>query len=405
MLKVITFSVTAGRDVLEGVVGESCPPHADPIAAQTASTTAEIRTSTSGANPLPDDKDEQAGRLQYCSAVPLVDELLDATVLICTYNRAHLLGETLDSLRATRTSLRWEVIVVDNNSADGTREAVTSRIAEFPVRLRYLFEPRQGKSNALNTGLEATDAGIVVFTDDDVRVGEEWLEASCRPMLDDPTIDYTGGPVLPIWERPRPSWLDSTRSDLWGTLAILDYGPDRFVFEERRRVPLGANMAVRRQLIDRIGGFDPSLGRNGNSLLGQEQAEFFCRSRIVGARGVYVPQASLQHHVPARRLTREYFLRWWYWKGVSKARLEQRHPVTEMGIDLSRVPTIARVPRFMVGSAVRDLGGIVLAALTANRVEAMRRAAMLCYFAGYVMGVRSAPAPPSRSVSPKSSVA
>ena len=332
--------------------------------------------------------------MQYGSAVLPVDELLDATVLICTYNRADLLGETLDSLRGTRTSLRWDVIVVDNNSADGTREAVASRIAEFPVRLRYLFEPRQGKSNALNTGLEATDAGIVIFTDDDVRVGEEWLEASCRPMLDDPTIDYTGGPVLPIWERPRPSWLDSTRSDLWGTLAILDYGPDRFVFEERRRVPLGANMAVRRQLIDRIGG-----------LLGQEQAEFFCRSRIVGARGVYVPQASLQHHVPARRLTREYFLRWWYWKGVSKARLEQRHPVTEMGIDLSRVPTIARVPRFMVGSAVRDLGGIVLAALTANRVEAMRRAAMLCYFAGYVMGVRSAPAPPSRSVSPKSSVA
>ena len=334
-----------------------------------------------------------------------MDELVDATVLICTYNRANLLGETLDSIRATRTSLRWEVLVVDNNSSDGTREVVSSRIAEFPVRVRYLFEPRQGKSNALNTGLAATDAPIVVFTDDDVRVGAAWLEAACRPMLEDPGVDYTGGPVLPIWERPRPDWLDSTRSDLWGTLAILDYGAERFVFEERRRVPLGANMAVRRTLIDRIGGFDPSLGRTGNSLLGQEQAEFFCRSRGIGARGVYVPEASLQHHVPARRLTRGYFLRWWYWKGVSKARLEQRHPVTEMGIDLSRVRTIARVPRFMIGSAVRDLGGITRAALTGNRVEAMRRAAMLCYFAGYVAGIRSAPALSSSSVSAKSSVA
>ena len=333
------------------------------------------------------------------------DEFLDATVLICSYNRANLLGETLESLRATRSALRWDVIVVDNNSTDATREVVTSRIAEFPVRLRYLFEPRQGKSNALNTGLRATDAAIVVFTDDDVRVSEGWLEASCRPLLDDPAIDYTGGPVLPIWQQPRPSWLDGTRADLWGTLAILDYGPDRFVFEDRRRVPLGANMAVRRQLIDRIGGFDPSLGRNGNSLLGQEQAEFFCRSRVVGARGVYVPQASLQHHVPARRLTREYFLRWWYWKGVSKARLELRHPVTEMGIDLSRVATIARIPRFMVGSAVRDLGGILRAALTGDAVETMRRAAMLCYFAGYVTGVRTAAPSPSRSVSAKSSVA
>ena len=334
-----------------------------------------------------------------------MDELVDATVLICTYNRANLLGETLDSIRATRTSLRWEVLVVDNNSSDGTREVVSSRIAEFPVRLRYLFEPRQGKSNALNTGLAATDAPIVVFTDDDVRVGARWLEAACRPMLEDSGVDYTGGPVLPIWERPRPDWLDSTRSDLWGTLAILDYGPERFVFEERRRVPLGANMAVRRTLIDRIGGFDPSLGRTGNSLLGQEQAEFFCRSRGIGARGVYVPEASLQHHVPARRLTPGYFLRWWYWKGVSKARLEQRHPITEMGIDLSRVPTVARVPRFMIGSAVRDLGGIVRAALQGNRVEAMRRAAMLCYFAGYVTGVRSAATAASPSVSAKSSVA
>jgi hypothetical protein len=91
-------------------------------------------------------------------------------------------------------------------------------------------------------------------------------------MLDDPSVDYTGGPVYPIWERPCPEWLDLERSFLWGTLAILDYGPDRFIFEDRRRVPLGANMAVRRTLIDRVGGFDPQLGRRGDSLIGQEQA-------------------------------------------------------------------------------------------------------------------------------------
>src|SRR5262249_30286889 len=152
--------------------------------------------------------------------------------------------------------LRWNVVVVDNNSADRTRAVVASRVEGFPVPLIYLFEPRQGKSNALNTGLAATQAQIVVFTDDDVRVAAGWLEASCRPLVDDLPIDYTGGPVLPIWDRPRPPWLDSTRADLWGTLAILDYGRDPFVFEERRRVPLGANMSVRRTLIDRIGGFD-----------------------------------------------------------------------------------------------------------------------------------------------------
>jgi glucosyl-dolichyl phosphate glucuronosyltransferase len=327
--------------------------------------------------------------LQHRSAVPDPAQALDATVLICTYNRDTLLGETLDSLARCHTNrLRWDVLVVDNNSTDTTREVVTSRIARFPVRLRYLFEPRQGKSNALNTGLSATDAAVVACTDDDVRVDKDWVEASCRPLLDNPAIDYTGGPVLPIWERPCPPWLDQKRADLWGTLAILDYGREPFIFEERGRVPLGANMAVRRSLIDRIGGFDPDLGRRGNSLLGQEQAEFFCRSRNAGVRGLYVPSMALQHHVPARRLTRSYFRRWWYWKGKSKARLEQRHPVTEMGVDLSRTPRLFGVPRFMVGSAIRDLVGWVAALVTRNRIARVRHEMMLCYFAGYLLGTR-----------------
>jgi glycosyltransferase involved in cell wall biosynthesis len=282
------------------------------------------------------------------------------------------------------------VLVVDNNSSDNTRDVVASRIKQFPVQLEYLFEPRQGKSHALNTGLDATTAELVLFTDDDVRVTPEWVDASCRAMLDDPSIDYTGGPVHPIWEKPAPEWLDRKRADLWGTLAILDYGADRFVFEDRRRVPLGANMAVRRTLIDRVGGFDPQLGRTGESLLGQEQAEFFCRSRAAGARGMYEPDMRLEHHVPAKRLTKEYFHRWWYWKGVSKRRLEERHPVTELGVDLTRVPRVAGVPRFLLGSALRDAAGWLRAWLTGNAIERTRREMMLCYFAGYLRGARGA---------------
>jgi glycosyltransferase involved in cell wall biosynthesis len=314
----------------------------------------------------------------------------DASVLICTYNRANLLADTLDSLARNRThALRWDVIVVDNNSSDETRQVVTSRIGGFPVPLRYLFEPRQGKSIALNTGLAATEASIIVFTDDDVRVESDWVEASCRPMLDDRTIDYTGGPVMPMWEQPCPAWLDQRRPHLWGTLAILDYGQAPFIFEDRQRVPLGANMAVRRALIDRIGGFDPALGRRGGSLLGQEQAEFFCRSRDAGARGLYVPAMALHHHVPASRLTRSYFRRWWFWKGVAKSRLEQRHVVTEMGIDLAHVPRVLGAPRFLFGSALRDLGGWMRALLTLNATERVRREVMLCYFAGYLKGART----------------
>jgi glycosyltransferase involved in cell wall biosynthesis len=311
---------------------------------------------------------------------------LDATVLICTYNRGDLLAETLDALAKTRTTLAWEVVVVDNNSTDHTRSVVESRQAHFPVTLRYLFEPRQGNSFALNTGIAATHATIIAFTDDDVRVSQAWLQEGCAPMLLNPAIDYTGGPVRPIWDAPPPAWVDQKRSDLWGTLAILDYGPTPFVFEERKRVPLGANMAVRRALFDRAGNFDTNLGRVRNSLRGQAQAEFFCRSRMAGARGMYVPAMAVEHHVPGSRLTRSYFRRWWFMKGVGRHRLEQMHPTTELGVDLSQVPKIAGIPRYMYGSAVRDLGGYLRALAMGNLLDAVRHEMMLCYFAGYVRG-------------------
>jgi glycosyltransferase involved in cell wall biosynthesis len=321
-----------------------------------------------------------------------VQPQLDATVLICTYNRANLLAETLDAIARSRTALAWEVVVVDNNCTDHTRAVVESRQAHFPVPLRYVFEPRQGNSFALNTGIAASHATIIAFTDDDVRVAEEWLQEGCAPMLSNPAIDYTGGPVRPIWDAPPPAWVDQTRSDLWGTLAILDYGRTPFVFEERARVPLGANMAVRRTLFDRVGNFDTYLGRVGNSLRGQAQAEFFCRSRDAGAQGRYIPGMAVEHHVPAPRLTRRYFRRWWFMKGSGRHRLEQVHPTTELGVDLSRVPKIAGIPRFMYGSALRDIGGYLRCLATGDLVGAVRHEMMLCYFAGYARGRLSADA-------------
>jgi glycosyltransferase involved in cell wall biosynthesis len=315
-----------------------------------------------------------------------------ATVVIPTFNRASLLGETLDSLALQRPRLvhDWEVLVVDNNSSDGTAGVVRGRQASFPVRLRYEFEPAQGRSNALNRGIAETDAPVIAFIDDDVVVSERWLDDAAGPLLEAGRgIDYTGGPVQPIWEAPRPQWLSPTRADLWGAIAILDYGPDPFVFEERRRVPLGANMAVRRSLVDRIGGFSPRLGRSsGKQILGQEVPEFLSRSRAAGARGLYVPEMMVRHHVPARRLTKTYFRQWWYGKGRSRAALERMQPITELGVDLSRVPHLLRTPRFMWRSAAEAVGGWASAAVRFDEEAQFRYETMLCYFAGYLSARR-----------------
>ena len=322
----------------------------------------------------------------------------DATVLICTLNRAVLLDRTLTSLAAMHVPrLRWEVLVVDNGSTDGTRALVEGRQRSFPVPLRYVFERMPGRSAAMNTGLAASDAPFVVFTDDDVEVSAGWLEAACEPMRQDAAIAYTGGPVEPIWEAPCPAWFPQTGRTLWGTLAILDYGAEPFVFEERQRVPLGVNFALRRRLVDDIGAFEPSLGRSsGRVLLGQEVPELLCRAREAGAHGMYVPAMRVRHHVPARRLRASYCRRWWYGKGVSRARLHARHPVTELGLDLRSVPTIAGVPRFLFGDAAREAMRWIAAAATGRTGARIAAETQLCYLAGLIRETLRLTAPRAR---------
>jgi glycosyltransferase involved in cell wall biosynthesis len=311
---------------------------------------------------------------------------LAATVMIATYNRAELLDETLATIARSSVpaDLPGETIVVDNNSTDGTRAVVERLQSTFPVPLRYLFEARQGRSSALNTGIAAAAGRIVVFTDDDVRVEPGWLAAACAALAATGAVGYCGGPVRPIWGAPPPPWLDLTRGDLWGTIAIQDHGEVEVGYEDAGRVPLGANMAVRHDVFERAGTFRVDLGRaGGRVVLGQEVPEWLLRVRQAGFTGLYVPRMRVHHHVPASRLTPRYFRRWWFGKGVSRSLLERLQPVTDLGIDLRRTPHILGVPRYMYGSLIRDLAGFVGAMVRGRRTEAFRRQMMLMFFAGY----------------------
>ena len=318
---------------------------------------------------------------------------MDATVVVATFNRASLLDQTLQSLRGIDAGVgrRWDAIVVDNNSTDETRRVIERHAATFPVPLRYLFEPRQGRSSALNTGMAAAQGVVIATTDDDVLVERTWLATACDALLRpaDPAIAYAGGPVRPRWETTPPPWLDRNRGDLWGTIAIQDHGDRTFVYEEQRKVPLGANMAIRKSLVDAIGGFRAELGRGtGRLVLGQEVPEFLMRARNAGFKGIYLPSMCVHHHIPAGRLTRRYFRRWWFGKGVSRSRLESVEPLTELGVDLRKTPHLLNVPRYMYGSAVRDAAGWMRHSLAGSRADAFRHQMMLVYFAGYFWGRR-----------------
>jgi hypothetical protein len=100
---------------------------------------------------------------------------------------------------------------------------------------------------------------------------------------------------------------------------------------------------------------------------------------------------AVDHHVPAHRLTKSYFRRWWYGKGLSRATLDRLQPITELGVDLTRARHLADVPVFMLRGALHDVIGWVGSALRLDIEEQFRHEMMLCYFAGYVAARQRSP--------------
>lgn len=308
-----------------------------------------------------------------------------ASVVICTYNRVERLAAALRALdRLEDPGVCCELVVVDNGSTDGTAallaEWVASARAGGPLR-RALHEPRSGKSFALNRAVEATASEWLALTDDDVLVEPDWLRVAADAFAADPDVDYVGGKVLPIWEAPPPPWFSMRERDLFGTIAILDYGDEPFVF--RGRVPLGANIVYRRRAFERAGLFRVDLGRDHSTLRGQEFPEHLLRLEAAGGYGRYVPALVVRHHVPAWRLTKRYVRQWFYWKGISRAVMAESAPVDDQGVDFRVVPRIGGIPRYMFRQAAATLADLTLHALRGDTAGVFVRQARLWYLCGF----------------------
>jgi glycosyltransferase involved in cell wall biosynthesis len=306
------------------------------------------------------------------------------SVVIATYNRSRDLEGTLASLAGMRPRGDWEVIVVDNNSTDDTRQVVEGAAPAFPVDLRYVFEKQQGRSPALNAGIRAARGEIIATTDDDVRVDQPWLDRAAE-ALESIGCDYVGGRVLPIWGGPCPAWLANRPGKQWAVIALLDYGPRPLEFGTR--VPLGVNMAFRRHAFDRAGLFDVNTGRRAGTLLGQEVREWCIRARAAGLRGFYIPEMTVHHIIPASRLNKAYFRRWFFWRGISRAQLYERFGLDmiapeETTLDYGRVPHVAGVPRFMYRQCLQRLVAWSAAKARRRAEAAFEHELWLCFFAG-----------------------
>jgi glucosyl-dolichyl phosphate glucuronosyltransferase len=244
------------------------------------------------------------------------NQALPITVVICTYNRADRLSLTLEALsKQTISTADFQVVVVDNRSTDNTT-AVCERYQEQLVNFQYLYEPVQGLSRARNAGWQATQSPYIAYLDDDAIPCEAWIGSILEVFETvQPKPVGLGGPIYPLWEIPKPDWIDASMETLFTTLDAGNtprwFGP--------KECPWGANVVYRRDALEAAGGFHEQLGRKGQSLLSGEETLLNVTLTSQGEQFYYSPQAWVRHWVPKERINPEWLVQRSYWQGRSVA--------------------------------------------------------------------------------------
>lgn len=245
------------------------------------------------------------------------------SIVVPTFNRAHVSSLAMESLLAQDTSVPYEIIVVDNNSTDDTRVRIQALLEKAAGRLRYILEQQRGCSAVRNAGVAAARGNIIAFVDDDAVADPGWLEALAKTYRSHPDAWCVGGKILLKLPDALPRWFDPHSVTLMGYLSGLDLG-DATV---ERRYPndvWGANFSVRRSALERVGLFDTTLGLAGSRLTLGEETELCWR--IQEARGAvyYCGEAVVTHVVPETRLTKRYFRTRAYWFGRTARLLDRK---------------------------------------------------------------------------------
>jgi GT2 family glycosyltransferase len=294
------------------------------------------------------------------------------SVVIATYQRAGLLAECLEALRTQDFQPGDEIIVVDNASGDATENVLAGAARAFPVPLRILTENEPGKTPALRTGIAAAQGTVLALTDDDVLVKADWI-ATIRRLFQDPQLALAGGRVDPRWEAGIPQWLrleqDGRYGPMTSPLALLHYGEAQPL---GARTAVGANMAIRREVFDAVGGLSSQLGRARGTLLGGEDRDLCRRAAAAGYRCEYRPELSVRHWVPVVRMRISYYLRWFFWSGVTNALLEAGQP---------RTP---RLTYYYIRRMITAPMGALARLLARRPEEAASEAAAAAFAAGYL---------------------
>jgi cellulose synthase/poly-beta-1,6-N-acetylglucosamine synthase-like glycosyltransferase len=255
------------------------------------------------------------------------------TVLISSHNRAELLERTLRYLNEARRPRDWsiDVLVAANACTDGThafldrcvRDAAGSPAHGGRLRVRWVAEPKAGKSYALNCAIPLLTSERVAFVDDDHRVDIAYLESVCKAATIYSEADIFCGRILPDWNGSEPPWVHDEGPYRIYPLPVprYDLGDRPLACPHDTAIPGGGNLVLRTALFDRVGDFSTAYGPVGRGLGGAEDHEWVLRAIAAGARLQYVPDIVQYHFVDPTRLKLGYVMRKAYERSASAVRV------------------------------------------------------------------------------------
>jgi glycosyltransferase involved in cell wall biosynthesis len=247
-----------------------------------------------------------ARQLRECRRTTVSVPDVDISVVICCYNSAGVLPQTLAHLgnQAVDSRVRWEIVVVDNASTDGTADVANAWAATAVVPLRVVTEPRLGVGYARLRGIAEARGEIISFVDDDNWLEPGWIQTAYDVMRAHPEVGALGGFVAPEFESARPPW--------FAPVAYLyAVGPDARLSGDVTTDCLlcGAGLSVRRSAmadIRRKGFTAISVSRKGRDVGSGEDAEMTHSLRLAGWRLWIDPRLRIRHFLPVRRLDWQY---------------------------------------------------------------------------------------------------
>jgi glycosyltransferase involved in cell wall biosynthesis len=315
--------------------------------------------------------------------------MIKASIILPTFNRCFYLEKTLTALiNQEAPANEYEILVCDNASTDKTKEIVLEKQKQNPhINLRYLYEPIPGSLSARHCGYRKSNTdNILIFIDDDVLPVNNWLSAIIYTFNTNRDVHMLGGPSIPIYEAPRPQWIEyfSTKKDITECcpdLSLLQIQTDN-IFEVDPVMIMSLNMSIRKKTFKECGGLHLCvMPKEYQHFQGDGETGLSIKLKDKGYKAFYNPNIEVKHIIPKERLTFNYFDNRYFYQGVCNSYTDIRTKYRLYKSTLNNL-SLYRKARHFAGNVKR---GIFQEKILEEKYQEMllRQRFHQCYLAGY----------------------